>query len=205
MPKQLDNSTYKQKVALRKKGLEILREAGIERPIVLESHGGKGELFKAVYEHLDAGIVFETDPKKSAVLGKQRPTWAVYEADSVVALAGGVGAHLTIDLLDIDPYGECWPVIDSFFTSERSFAPVLAVAVNDGLRQKLAMGGAWDVISMQGPVQRHGNDLHPIYLEVCRELLEEKAAHAGYQVDHFAGYYCGAKQQMTHFLAVLRC
>ena len=204
MAGKLDNSTYQHKLALRRRALALLTEVGIEQPVVMETHGGRGELFKACYEHLPEGVVFETDNQKAAHLGKQRPTWAVYQADCVHALSGGVGAHLTVDLLDCDPYGEPWPVLEAFFTSQRSFAPVMAVAVNDGLRQKLAMGGAWDVASLQDAVQKHGNDLHPIYLEVCRELLEEKVAHVGYQVSYFGGYYTGAKQAMTHYLAMLR-
>jgi len=199
MPKR-DNSTFRHKVAIRQQALALL---GNPSPVVCETHGGEGWLFDACYANLPAGMVFEMDTTKSARLGKQRPSWAVYEADCVEALAAGVGAHLTFDLLDCDPYGESWPVIEAFFTSERPFADRMVVVVNDGLRQKLAMTGGWSVKSLAGMVERYGNDLHPIYLEVCREMLTEKAASAGYSVGHFAGYFCGDKQAMTHFLALL--
>jgi hypothetical protein len=65
------------------------------------------------------------------------------------------------------------------------------------------MGGSWNVDSLQGMVSKHGNDLHPIYLEVCQELLKEKASGAGYTLTRFAGYYCGHAKQMTHYLGVL--
>lgn len=200
---QKDNSTFRQKAALRRVALKRLADLGVSAPVVLETHGGSGRLFDACYAHLDSGAVFEKDPTKSARLGRQRPTWAVYEADCIEALAAGAGRHLQIDLLDVDPYGDCWPVLDAFLTSDRPFAPVMALAVNDGLRQKLAIG-AWDVASMQDMVLRYGNKLHDRYLEICLELLEEKAARAGYDVDHFAGYYTGHGKNMTHFLAVLR-
>ncbi len=203
MPRQ-DNSTLTEKVALRKNALRRLSEMGVEAPVVLETHGGEGKLFDACYATLKEGVVFETDNRKVAILAKQRPTWAVYQADCEVALQGGAGGHLEIDLLDLDPYGQPWPAIEAFFGSQRPFKDLMVVAVNDGLRQKLAMGGAWDVGSLQDVVERRGNDLHPVYLEVCRELLAEKAALAGYQLCHFAGYYCGQNKAMTHYLGVLQ-
>jgi hypothetical protein len=204
MAVQKDNSTFGHKVALRRSALLQLELDGIRQPVVMETHGGMGAIFDACYAHLPEGVVFEKDPEKAAILGKQRPTWAVYEAECEPVLAEGVGSHLQIDLLDIDPYGEPWPVFDAFFQSSRPFAPVMAIAVNDGLRQGLAMGQAWNIQSMAAAVERHGNDLHPIYLEICREMVAEKVAYAGYRLGHFGGYYCGNKKSMTHYLAVIR-
>lgn len=200
---QKDNQTFKEKKALRRRALDLLAEQGISSPVVMETHGGAGALFSACYPHLERGVVFEQDASKAARLGKQRPTWAVYEADCVAALRGGVGAHLTVDLLDCDPYGECWPALDAFFGSKRPLAPVMAVVVNDGLRQTLALGRAWATASLESAVAKHGNDLHPVYKEVCEELFNEKAARAGYRVDRFGSYYCGIHQNMVHFLAML--
>jgi len=196
--KQKDNSTFKQKVILRKKALEFL-----DKPIIMETHGGAGKLFRACYEEIKTGIVFEKDPKKSKLLGKQRPTWRVYEADCEGAISAGVGGDLPINLLDLDPYGDPWPVIEAFFGSERERASLLCVAVNDGLRQKVKFGGSWSVGSLQSAVSKYGNDLHSIYLEVCQEILKEKVFQAGYHLKRFAGYYCGASKLMTHYLGVL--
>jgi hypothetical protein len=201
---QKDNSTYTHKVALRRAALQQLAFERITQPVVMETHGGAGKLFDACYGHLMEGVVFEKDSEKAAILGKQRPTWAVYEAECEPVLAAGVGGHLQIDLLDIDPYGDPWPVFDAFFQSTRPFAPVMAIAVNDGLRQGLAMGRAWAIGTMEKAVEKWGNDLHPIYLEVCEFLLKEKVAQAGYTVSHFGGYYCGTKKAMTHYMAVIR-
>lgn len=203
MAKQLDNSTYQYKLALRRRALGILAERGVDAPVVLESHGGRGELWKAVYPHLTQGVVFETDPQKSATLGKQRPSWAVYESDCEQALAAGIGAHVTIDLLDVDPYGSPWNVLSGFFESERPLADFMVLAVNDGLRQKITVGGAWSVKRLADVVARHGNDLHDKYLEICREMMEETVSEAGYKVRSFAGYYCGNKQAMTHYLVTI--
>lgn len=52
-------------------------------------------------------------------------------------------------------------------------------------------------------VERRGSDLHPVYLEVCEELLKQKAGIAGYRLIDFRGYYCGDHKAMTHYLAIL--
>lgn len=172
-------------------------------PVVMETHGGMGKVFSACYPTVTSGVVFDKDPDKAGFLARQRPTWAVYEADCVAAIAGGAGAHLMVNVLDVDPYGDPWPAIGAFFESERPRATRLCVAVNDGLRQGVRMGGAWHVGSLLSAVRRHGNDLHGIYLDVCQEMMAEKAAQAGYRLDRFAGYYCGHSQLMTHYLALL--
>jgi hypothetical protein len=197
---QKDNSTLSLKVSLRR---NLLRE--IEKPVVLESHGGYGAIYERCYAHLVAeGVVFEKDPAKAAVLGRQRPTWAVYEADCVGALAAGVGGHLAVSFFDLDPYGEPWPVVDAIFGSKRPWPERIAVVVNDGLRQNLRIAGGWKVASLEAMTARYGNRaLHDHYLEICREMLAEKAAQAGYGLSRWAGYYCGYGQMMTHYAAVL--
>lgn len=194
-----DNSTFPQKVALRQEAMQLLYAS----PVIMETHGGVGKIFDAVYAHVERGVVFEKDADKAGVLGKQRPTWAVYEADCIEAIRAGAGAHLKINFLDIDPYGEPWPVLDAFFGSDRPFADYMVLTVNDGLRQTLALGKAWAVKSMQSVVQRYGNDLHGKYLDVCQLLVKEKAAMAGYTINRFHGYYTGYSKANTHFVAVL--
>lgn len=66
--------------------------------------------------------------------------------------------------------------IEAFFGSDRDWPATMFVVVNDGLRQGIRMGRAW------GTVEAHGNDLHDVYLDVCRELMSEKAGLAGYDV-----------------------
>lgn len=200
MPKRKhDNTTFTQKVRLREEALHLLYAP----PVIMETNGGAGTLFDAVYAHIKRGVVFETDTDKVSILGKQRPTWAVYEADCVNALRDGVGKHLTINLLDIDPYGQCWPIVDAFFGSSRPFAERMIVTVNDGLRQSLSLGKAWAVESMQPVVKKFGNDIHSKYLDVCQYLIKEKAARAGYSLSRFNGYYCGYSKANTHFMAIL--
>jgi hypothetical protein len=198
LQKQKDNSTFREKIALRRR---MLQE--VARPVVLETHGGAGKVYRAVYGDAIRGVVFEKDSRKAELLAAQRPTWAVYEADCVRALSGGVASELTPTVLDVDPYGEPWPVLSAFFESERIFADVLHVVVNDGLRQRLKVNQGWNTESMHEVVQRFGNDLYPHYLEVCRWLIAQKAATAGYTVAAFEGYYCGYLGQMTHYRARL--
>lgn len=195
-----DNSTFRRKVELR---LRLLKE--IEEPVVMETHGGYGAVWKKCYMSAPDGVVFETDEKKVEVLAKQRPEWAVYQADCITSLASGVGEHLAINFLDVDPYGDPWPVVDAFFRSNRPRPDCMAVAVNDGLRQKVRMGGGWDVDSLAAAVEKYGASvMHDNYLEVCAEMLQEKAGQCGYSLTRWAGYYCGHADQMTHYGAVFQ-
>jgi len=168
----------------------------------METHGGAGHLFMKCYRDVQRGVVFEVKPDKTAILARQRPTWSVYECDCVPALRAGVGSHLPVNFFDLDPYGEPWPVLDAILQSERPWPERIGVVVNDGLRQKLRIS-AWDVGSMQAMVGKYGNKLADVYLEVCRELLDEKAAQRGYRITRWAGYYCGHADAMTHYAAVL--
>lgn len=196
---QQDNSTFAQKVMLRQTALAQLADPAV----ILETHGGYGDVFSAVYAHVPEGVVFEKDPFRTLHLAYQRPSWSVYEADCVPALEIGVGNHLAVNLLDVDPYGNAWPPIQAFFASVRPRAGKVVVVVNDGLRMKLRGGGAWDTKVLEDMVLRYGNDLWGSYLEICEELMKETAVAAGYAVSFFDGYYCGHEQKMTHYLSVL--
>lgn len=199
MEQKRDNSTFSLKASLR---IKALRE--VENPVVMETHGGYGKLYARCYSHLAEGVVFENRPEKSAKLARQRPGWAVYESDCLMALRAGVGAHLSVNFLDLDPWGEPWPILDAFFESQRPRPDRLVLVVNDGLRQKLKMNGGWTVGSLQGVVDRMGNcGLYAKYLEVCQGLVKEKAAKAGYVLRRWTGYYTGFAEQMTHYAAVL--
>ena len=177
--------------------------AQLRDPVVMETHGGYGRLWEACYAHLAHGIVFEKDSERASHLVLQRPSWAVYEADSEAALRLGAGAHLEVNLLDLDPYGDPWPTIAAFFASDRPRAPEMFVVVNDGLRMSARLRTAWHTGSLAPIVGKYGNDLGPVYLDVCEELMRENGAKAGYQLEAFSGYYCGHLGNMTHYLARL--
>jgi hypothetical protein len=198
-----DNSTLHQKIALRHRALDMLESWGVDAPVVMETHGGEGVLFNACYSHLHDGVVFEVDEQKISTLAKQRPTWGVYQADSAEALAEGAGKHWVVDLLDVDPYGMTWDVIEAFFTSDRPFADRMILVVNDGLRKKLEAKGAWTVEYLAPIVRKYGNDIHPVYKEVAGELVAHFAAEAGYSVKQYVAYYCGHVLANTHYLVVL--
>ena len=196
---QKDNSTYLQKLTLRTELLGCLAES----PVVMETHGGAGKLWQACYSHVERGIVFEKDPAKVDVLAKQRPGWSVYEGDSEKAIAAGFGAHLPVNFLDCDPYGQPWNVIDGFLFSRRPKPNMLCIVVNDGLRQKVQLNGGWDVGSLPPVIEKYGNGLYKKYLEVCEILLKAKAAQVGYDLSRFWGYYTGHGNGMTHYACVL--
>src|SRR5678815_1224206 len=95
---QKDNTSLAGKVAIRRSLLGQLAQLG-QAPIVLETHGGIGAIYRRCYSMVPSGVVFEKDPRKAEILAGQRPTWAVYESDCEKAIAAGAGAHLLICLL----------------------------------------------------------------------------------------------------------
>lgn len=196
---QKDHTTLERKIALRRTVLQQIKD-----PVILETHGGTGEIFKACYRDVQAGVVFEKNADKAALLAVQRPTWSVYEAACEPALLAGVGGHLAVNLLDVDPYGEPWPTIDAFLFSERELPARFWIVVNDGLRQKVRYGGAWNVESLAEAVAFFGNHLFPIYLDVCEWLLRKKAEKLGRRREllRFHGYYCGTMSNVTHYAAL---
>jgi hypothetical protein len=199
-PVQKDNSTYDLKVSLRQRAL---LELGPDvEPVILETHGGMGKLFARCYSFVKAGVVFETDPEKIMTLVRQRPNWAVYEADCEKAIAAGAADHLAVNFVDLDPYGQPWGVVDAFWKSKRPRPDKIVMVVNDGLRQGLQMKGGWDIESVQPAVEKYGNRLHSIYLQVAQEMMKDKAAEAGYKLKRWTGYYCGAHSNMSHYCAV---
>jgi hypothetical protein len=199
---QVDNNTFEQKIMLRKTALNQLAAWG-DTAVVMETHGGIGDVWSALYHDIADGVVMEKKGDRAIHLAHQRPSWAVYECDSVHALTYGAGKHLAVNLLDVDPYGSCWDTVRAFFTSERPFARRMVLVVNDGMRQKVRVGGAFDTEILQPVVQKWGNDLWDIYLDVCRYLVGSFTAVPGYRVTFFDGYYCGVELKMTHFVAVL--
>lgn len=211
--KKIENGdlSYEDKVSLRLTAVRQLASAGsatgaepAEAPVVLEAYGGFGDVWSACYRDVVDGIVFETDSMRAIHLAHQRPTWAVYEADCVSALAHGAGAHLEVNLLDVDPYGDAWPAIRAFFGSTRPFAEHMVVVVNDGLRWNTQTNVGWQTATLEPVVNVMGNDLWDKYLDVCALLMREAANMAGYEVVFFDGYYTGPQKKRTHFLAELR-
>ena len=199
--KSLDNKTINEKSRLRKKMLTLLDTD----PVILETHGGKGDLYRRCYPDVDTGLVFETDPVKAEKLVHQRPNWAVYETDCVWGLENGVGGHLEVNFIDADPYGQAWHVLEAFFGSERPRAAQVIVVVHDGIRSSLQRFGSLNMDIFAPIVERIGElQLHRKYLEVCEELLEDMAAGAGYVVAGFGGFYSRRDRDQTHFFAELR-
>lgn len=196
---QKDNSTFEHKVALRR---VAVKRAGVGA-LVLETHGGFGRIYERVYDRL-AGVVIEKDDKKAKHLAQQRPTWRVYQRDCGKALGAGLAADLAFSVIDLDPYGSPFDVLEAIFCGEpRNLAPRLQLVVNDGLRNKVKVGGAWHTARLKPIVARWGNDLYPVYLDVARELVREIVGAAGFKVAEWGGYYCGANGDMTHYLATL--
>lgn len=204
VPMKKDNSTKDQKALLRSKALHALSK--FVTPIVLETHGGLGKLFAHCYSHIEQGVVIEKNPVKVQRLLLQRgATWAIYEGETEAALKAGIGNHLPVNFLDVDPYGDPWPIIDAFLTSKRILPEHLVIVVNDGLRQLVQRGGAWTTATLEDKVKKYGNsELNKRYLEVCRELMVERGVAKGYRMNGWTGYHCGRNGLMTHYAAMLQ-
>ena len=195
---QKDNTTLANKVALRLEALAACRD-----PIILETHGGFGKVYQACYSRFTGGAVFEVDTEKAEALALQRPTWSVYESPCEPALAAGACDHRCFNFLDVDPYGSPFQAIEGFFSSPRPMPEELHLVVQDGLRQKVQLGGAWNCGDLKDIVADFGNDLFMCYLQVANKIVRRLAKVAGLELRSWKGYHCGAGKLMTHYWAVL--
>lgn len=177
-----------------------------EDPRILETHGGKGALGKALYRGF-RGVVFEKDPKKVPYLLEQRPEWAVYECDCIKALNAGIGLHLKPNFIDCDPYGSPWPVLKAIFKHGDKLADTVGVVVNDGLRRNAMLGCAWKDSVLSEYVKRFGNNgVNENWFAIVRELFDRVVFSGGFSVREFAIKSSGAGGQMTHYAAIIdRC
>ena len=196
---QQDNQHLALKVALRQ---ETMRVAGcLSMPCVCETHGGTGDLARLCYADA-TGMVIDRDTDRVDRLAFTRPTWQVYEGDAPTVLASGLGAETAWDVLDCDPYGSPWTTLEAFFVTPRALAPIMALIVTDGSRQKQRLGGTvygWE------PWQEHyGQNLWDVFLRCSRDRATALVRHAGYALSWWHGRYGGRTGQMTYWGAVLR-
>lgn len=197
--KPKDNSTFTAKVRLRRAVLA----AAAPNPIVLETHGGWGRIFDRTWFKAGGGLVMEKLEDKAEALAFQRPTWRVYQCDSLKALQAGAARDMRFDIVDLDPYGSPMEYLDALASTGRQWPDRWHLVVNDGLRQMVGRGGSWKTRALQRMVQRWGNNLYPVYLEVARELVCEFGDRIGYRVAGWHGYYTGAGERMTHYWAAM--
>ena len=199
--KAQDNKTVIEKARLRKQMLAKLQSP----PVILETHGGTGDIFQRCYKHVEQGIVFETDPKKAAVLCRQRPNWTVCETDCNWALSNNVGSHLPINFIDCDPYGAAWNALNALFRSDRPRPDKVLIVVHDGIRNRITRFGASDIDVFHSIIEEIGEiALSQNYLDVCQHLLTQYAALGGYAVEMFGGFYSKHDKNQTHFFAELK-
>lgn len=193
-----DNSTLRQKVALRR---AVLKK--IQRPVVLEVYGGAGVVGDYVYREVSRGVVLERCPTQTDLLARKRPQWSVCEGDSLTLLRAGIGDHLPVNLVDIDAYGLPWDSLDAFFSGWKRWGDPLWLVVTDGsvLRAKMANGPQDECFRELR--QRFGGMVHQDYPQKAGWFLTKKAADVGYSVSGFRAVTCGYSQQMTLWSACL--
>ncbi len=196
---QKDNSTGHAKIRLRRAVLHAAPPA----PIVLETHGGFGRIFERTWFKASTGVVMEKVEEKAEALAVQRPTWRVYQADSLKLIQAGIARDLAFDIVDLDPYGSPVEYLDALAASDRIWPDRWQLVVNDGLRKRLRLGVAWSTPRMRPYVLRHGNNLYPVYLKLAREIVEEFAEKIGFEVVGWHCYATGELGDMTHYWAKL--
>ena len=128
---QKDNSTFYDKVKLRRKVLAVCDKP----PMVFEPFGGWGRLYERTWFKAAGGLVIEKDDAKAEHLAKQRPTWSVYQGDCEKAIAAGLGAKTAFDIIDLDPYGQSMSILRDVLKPGRTFPDVVHIIANDGARR----------------------------------------------------------------------
>ena len=113
-----DNDGIRAKKTLRRRALDVL---GVE-PIVIEGYAGEGALYEELYAEAPPGVAIEKDEAKAKFLADQRPTWRVYQGDSVEAIRQGLADDVAFNFVDADPYGDPWPFIMAFLRLPRERA-----------------------------------------------------------------------------------
>lgn len=192
-----DNSRFREKLAMRQQVLRM-----IEHPVVLETHGGFGKLGAIAYADVRDGVVLEKERDKAEVLAVQRPTWRVYRGDSEAMLMAGVGSDLPINYIDLDPWGDPWPVLKAFMLSDRVRVDELHIVVNDGLRQFPMRGNGWKNTTLGPYVEQYGNvAVSHHYLAFCKRLMRDTAELGGYRVAWWRGHE--VTQYLMHYAAKL--
>lgn len=173
--------------------------SGGEQPVVCECHAGSDDFGVSLYREFD-GVAFDRDWRKTGMLVKRSPSWAVYEGKSDVLARIGAGRHLRITLLDINPYGAPWSLLRAWFDSPREHPNQMILVAYDGLRA-MKMGKAWDNDELQDAVMRFGADqLQENYGIISEALVEEITGQVGYELAWWR-YSDGGRNRAAHWIA----
>ncbi len=186
-----DNSTFFEKTELRRRIIKA------ERPrMILETHGGFGRIYDACYRGM-RGAVCEIKKDAAGVLAMQRPEWAVYCGESEKIIRSGLMTCFPFDFIDLDPYGEPFTILEAIVAG--GLGERVRVVVNDGLRNKIKVGGAWNCGVMKEIVADFGNQLNAKYLAAAQEKTRRILDRGGFKMSGFKGYHCGHANDMTHY------
>ncbi len=195
-----DNETLDEKLRWRR---EALRHLSAE-PVICEAYGGWGRVGQAVYRDVRHGVVLEKVSAKAATLALLRPTWSVYEGDTLRMLRAGAGRHLPINFLDLDPYGEPFTTLEAFFSAERQIADRIVIVAHDGMHRLVKMGRAWSVQILEPVVAEFGNSfVKEHYGEASILLVARMLEQYGYSVSDWRWASGGDRKKNAHFLAVV--
>lgn len=174
----------------------------IPQPYIIELYGGKGLMYTHCWNDTQ-GVVFEKDPKLIDTLATVRPSWRVYQGDTVKALQAGVCSSVIPQhvILDCDPFGSPWPAIEAYIRALIVPPIVLGLAVTDGAIQKVQLTGGWDVDGWSPHVLKYGNDIYDRYLFFSKMRLEALLKPQGYTLISWHGVY-GDRKHVAYYAAI---
>lgn len=194
-----DNKTLSDKLRIRRRVLDRLTAP----PVVLETHGGFGRIYERTWYRARTGVVIEKDPVKVAHLCHQRPTWAVYQGNSEAVLRAGLAKSIAFDVIDLDPYGQPFTILDALTMPGRTFPNEWHLVVNDGGRNLMKRGLSWKLPMFRSAEKRFGQSgMHKHYLDAALMLVQEFGEKIGYDVTHWHGKNISA--DISHYWAVLK-
>jgi hypothetical protein len=194
-----DNSTFGQKIALRRSLLGLLPE----RTFILEAYAGLGDIYRACYTGYP-GAAMDKEEARVEYVASERPNWIAVAGDNAAILAAGFLADAEVGLFDLDAYGSPLGCLDGILQPGRKFAAVSYLVATDGIGQKLRMGSA-DVKRLRPYTEKYGEDfVRHNYKTVLAEIIQEGADRAGLSAALIKFYTCGAGKQMAHWAVRLQ-
>lgn len=142
-------------------------------PVVLETHGGVGEMRRQVWRDAP-GLMVEKDPNKAQVLAERFPHQTVLCGNSLHLLEADPVWPVPFTIVDIDAYGDPYPAIDHAFACAHLGA--FALVVTDGLIGAAKLGTAWSKSTLRPWVQVHGSgNAYKRWPDVVRFLIGASA------------------------------
>jgi len=205
---KLDNASLGLKLQLRRRALRRRMELG-SVPFILDAYAGFGRIWNHCYRDYE-GVALEKDEAKCYELARLRPTWPVYSVDTPSAIEQGILDRFPINFLDVDTWGAPWECIEAWFArmarpkaetdSGGGFEPRLDIVATDGGGLGIRFTSGWELPRFQRYVAQYGaTRMFDRYLDVCRDMMTDISAAAGYELVDWVALRTGRDKSMALF------